>query len=175
MPYRLETRNRFLQFHIIAVMIGEGNVRLRLELLWWVLTLLLTAIFMLPIFLVVKGYPFPGTNALFIIFLISATRYIFMLKQSWIAYREWPKLAIIASSAILFFVLITSLGDFNSFVREEGLQDLVSHLPVGKQRMYIRYIHNEMLFFGVGSVICSIVLPIRMLISIWRRRNTGGV
>jgi hypothetical protein len=38
-----------------------------------------------------------------------------------------------------------------------------------------QYIRSEFLFFGVGSVIVSILLPFRMIISVWRTKNKGTV
>jgi len=32
-----------------------------------------------------------------------------------------------------------------------------------------------MIFFGVGGIITGIILPFRMIISLWRMRNKGTV
>lgn len=156
-------------------MLQESRLKLRLEFLWWVFTILVAAAILIPIYQYIPTYPFFQLNFIFILIFITFTRYIFLLKHTWLARREWPKLIILGSSTILIFVLITSLGDFNSYVREIGLQELVTDLPVHRQQKFIRFIHNEMIFFGVGSVLSAIALPLRMLISIWRGRNTGGV
>lgn len=145
------------------------------EILWWIFTLLVIFAVLSPIEAKVPGFPFYGTNVIFIVCFISFTRYIFLLRQSLFARLEWVKFLILASSAILIFILITSLGDFNSYIREIGLQDMVSYLPNEEQRSMVRYMHNEMIFFGVGAVVSAIALPFRLLISIWRGRNTGGV
>lgn len=145
------------------------------EIFWWIFTLLVIFAALSPIEAKVPAFPFFGTNMIFIACFITFARYIFLLRHSWFAKLEWVKLLIIASSAILIFILITSLGDFNSYVREIGLQDLVSYLPHEEQKAMMRYMHNEMILFGVGAVVSAIALPVRMLISIWRGRNTGGV
>ena len=69
----------------------------------------------------------------------------------------------------------TALSDFRNYVDERGLQTLVNHLHVTKQTRIIEYIKNEMIFFGVGGIITGIILPFRMIISLWRMRNKGTV
>ena len=81
----------------------------------------------------------------------------------------------IAIAAIMFFVMSTAMSDFNNFLEEKGLQTLVTHLHVEAQSNVINYIKSEMIFFGVGSVIAGIILPFRMLISLWRMKNRGTV
>lgn len=81
----------------------------------------------------------------------------------------------IAISVILFFVMSTALSDFNNFLDIEGLQTLVTHLHVRQQSNMINYMKSEMLFFGVGSIIAGILLPFRMIVSLWRMRNRGTV
>jgi hypothetical protein len=71
--------------------------------------------------------------------------------------------------------MTTGLGDFHNFLEERGLQTLVTHLHVTKQTSVINYIKSEMIFFGVASIIAGLILPIRMIVSLWRMRNRGTV
>jgi hypothetical protein len=111
----------------------------------------------------------------FIVIAITFTRYAFLLRHTFIARMLWPKLFILAISAILIFILIMALGDFTNFLDEKGLQLLVDHLPIQKQYRVMKYIQGEMTFFGVASVFSAFLLSLRMLISIWRMRNRGTV
>jgi hypothetical protein len=52
---------------------------------------------------------------------------------------------------------------------------LVEDLDVMKQTQCINYIKHEMIFFGVGSLITGVWLPLRMIRSLWRMRNKGTV
>jgi len=88
---------------------------------------------------------------------------------------EWIKVFIIAVSAILFFIMTTALSDFHNFLDEQGLQTLVEHLNVNAQTRLMNYMKSEMIFFGVGAIISGLILPFRMLISLWRVRNRGTV
>jgi hypothetical protein len=145
------------------------------ELLWWVFTLLVIAIVLFPIWDNTKGFPFYGQNALLIAIFITFTRYIFFLPITFIARMKWIKVAVILTAAIFFFIMSTALSDFRNFVDEKGLQTLVTHLHVTKQTSIIEYIKNEMIFFGVGGIITGFILPGRMIMSLWRMRNSGTV
>ncbi len=146
-----------------------------IELLWWVFTGLVLMIILFPIWESAPAYPFFFSNALMIIMFITFTRYIFLLPVTFIARLKWIKVFIIAVAVLFFFVSATALSDFRNFLDEKGLQTLVSHLTVQEQSSMISYMKNEMIFFGVGSIIAGIVLPFRMIKSLWRMRNKGTV
>lgn len=152
-----------------------NHQKLKVEIIWWIFTAVLTFIILLPILQKAPSYPFFPENAFFIIAAVTFTRYIFLLPITLISHLKWIKLAMIAIAAILFFVMSTALSDFRNFLDERGLQTLVTHLHVTEQTRVINYIKNEMIFFGVASVISGIVLPFRMLKSLWRMRNRGTV
>ncbi len=149
--------------------------KITVELLWWVFTAVVVVLVMLPIWLRVPAFPFDAQNILLITLFITFSRYIFFLPLTLIARLKWIKVFIIAAAGILFFVMTTAIGDFRNFLDEKGLQTLVDNLHVTEQTRMMTYIKNEMLFFGVGSIITGILLPIRMIISLWRMRNSGRV
>jgi len=39
------------------------------------------------------------------------------------------------------------------------------------QNAISKYIKNEVLLFGVGAVVAAIILPLRLLISVWKDFN----
>jgi len=149
--------------------------KLTVELLWWAFTFIVVSIVMLPIWTDAPGFPFTIQNILLIIFFITFTRYIFFLPITLIARAKWIKVAIILSAALFFFVTVTALMDFRNFMDERGLQTLVDDLDVMQQTKCINYIKHEMIFFGVGSLITGALLPMRMIRSLWRMKNTGKV
>lgn len=146
-----------------------------LEILWWFFTGLVVIIVLYPIWEKVPKYPFFLQNTFFIIALITFSRYIFLLPITLIARLKWIKVFIIAVAVLFFFIMSTALGDFRNFLDEKGLQTLVSHLHVTEQTRMIHYMKNQMIFFGVGSIIAGIILPMRMIMSLWRMRNKGTV
>ncbi|HZV69281.1 MAG TPA: hypothetical protein VFG10_07035 [Saprospiraceae bacterium] len=149
--------------------------KINVELIWWLFTFLLTAIVLLPILTNVPRYPFFFQNFILIASFVTFTRYIFLLPITLIARKKWIKVFIIAVSAILFFIMTTALSDFHNFLDEQGLQTLVEHLNVKTQTRLMNYMKSEMIFFGVGAIISGLILPFRMLISLWRVRNRGTV
>lgn len=151
------------------------NEKLRVELIWWFFTLILAIAVLIPIWRHAPSFPFIAENIFFVAAFVTFTRYIFLLPTTLIARRKWIKVFIIAVAAILFFVMSTGLGDFHNFLEEKGLQTIVTHLHVRKQSSVINYIKSEMIFFGVGSIIAGIILPLRMIVSLWRMRNRGTV
>ena len=149
--------------------------KIKIEILWWVFTGVLILGVLFPIWLKAPLFPFFIENTILIAAFVTFTRYIFLLPSTLIARLKWIKVIIIAVAAILFFVLTTALGDFNNFLEEEGLQTIVPHLHVKEQKRMMNYIQNEMIFFGVGSIISGVILPFRMIVSLWRMRNRGTV
>jgi len=149
--------------------------KIKVEFIWWVFTFILAVLVLLPIWLNAPLFPFFYQNIILIAAFVTFTRYIFLLPITLIARQKWIKVFIIAVSAILFFVMTTALGDFNNFLEEEGLQTLVGHLHVKEQTRMMHYIKSEMIFFGVGSIISGVILPFRMIISLWRVMNRGTV
>jgi hypothetical protein len=145
------------------------------EIIWWIFTAVVIFIILLPIKENVKDFPFYFQNILLIVAFITFSRHIFFLNLSFIARKKWIKVAIILIAPLFFFIASTALGDFRNFMDEKGLQSLVDHMHVTKQTSMIRYMKHEMIFFGVGSIITGILLPIRMIISLWRMRNKGTV
>jgi len=62
---------------------------------------------------------------------------------------------------------------------EQGKQDFFKpemiKEAVSKNRLenVVNYVRSEMLFFGVGSIIVAIIMPFRMVMSVWRTYNTA--
>ena len=154
---------------------GHNRHILLIEGLWILVTLLVIAIVLFPILDGAPAYPFFVQNGLFIAAFITFSRYIFFLPISPIAHRKWIKVGGILGSVILVFVLATALGDYRNYIDEVGLQTLVEELPVTRQTSLVSYMKNEMVFFGVGSIITAILLTFRLIVSLWRMRNSGRV
>jgi hypothetical protein len=75
----------------------------------------------------------------------------------------------------MFFYFMDSLYDFQRFLDEDGLISLMGSLNIDQQYGLAKYIRYEKLFFGTGAMVTIIMLPIRMIVSIWRVRNRGTV
>ena len=150
----------------------QSRLKLKLELLWWVFTAILTMAVLAPIYINKLSFPFYLSNIVFIVVFVTVTRYVFLLKHTWLVRMKWLKVALILGSVIIIFVLSTHMIDFSNYLKEVGLHEVVSDLPVDKQFPMIRYIQREVIFFGAGGIVAMIVLPFRMLISLRRRQHT---
>lgn len=144
-----------------------------LELIWWAFTSLVVIGFLLPIYTNTNTYYYRNLNILFIVTFITLTRYIFLLPITWLSYREVVKVILIFCSPVVVFLLVQEVNSFQTFIDEYGWEIIIGNLSAPTLASLSKYIHAELLFFGVGSVISAFLLPIRLIVSIWRVRNLG--
>ena len=145
------------------------------EFIWWVITAIIAYAVLYPITKAVYNFPFLMTNVIFVIVFITFTRYIFLLKHTFLAKRQLIKIGIVFLCIPLLFFLIQELNYFQTFLDERGVEHFLRHLPLPQQEALGGYIRSELLLFGTGSIICTILLPLRMIISVWRTHNKGTV
>lgn len=143
----------------------------RLELLWWMITAVIAVLIFWPIVSKLPDYPFFWPNLAFVLVFITLTRYIFLLRYTFIAKWRNLKVAVIFLCILGIFLLVQEINLFQTFLDEHGIEAIVGNLPKAEQHNMITYIRSEMLLFGVGSVISCIVFPLRLVVSIWRRWN----
>jgi len=152
------------------------NSKLTFEFVWIVFTVLLCVLILLPIYNNLGNtYPFYTENIIFIIAAITFIRYIFLLKFHWLANTTYPKVAIIFLSIPIIMYLVDNVYDFQAFIDEEGLYSILENFAVEKQRSLGSYIKTQMIFFWTAAVISAVLLPMRMIISLWRQKNRGTV
>ena len=154
------------------------RLKLSLELVWWLVTALIVLAVMFPMLRIFKSYPFLWSNVAFIVIFVTFSRYILLLKNTFLARLTWLKVLLIAICIPLVFNLISTFYAFQIFIDEEGTQSLFSlqylreQVPLLNQESMANYIRTETIFFAVGSIITTILMPIRMIRSIWRTYNT---
>ena len=153
----------------------KSTLTLKVELLWWLVTLWVIFGVMFPIYSKLDDYPFWVENIVFIVVFITFTRYIFLLKHTFLAYQQKLKVALFFIAMWLLFYLIDAINHFQTTIDEAGLEPIFQHLPLVDKTSLSHYVRNELTLFGVGSAIATIVFMFRMLISIWRVRNRGTV
>ena len=153
----------------------QNKLIFRLEIIWWLVTIILVGGVLFPIFQAIEYYPFLWINVAFIVIFVTLARYIFLLKHTFLAKRQWVKFALTLLCLPLVFWLIGRINHFQTYLDEEGLESFLSILELERQAALGSYIRNEMIFFGVGAIISAVIFPIRMIISFWRTRNRGTV
>lgn len=153
----------------------SDKLKIALELIWWILTAIVVWAVLYPIHKAMYVWPFETVNIFFVVLLITLSRYIFLLKHTFISDRQVLKIVLLLLMFPLGFVLIEQVNKFLVFIEERTWEPLTGHLPVAQQPAIEQYIWGEMLFFGVGSIIAAGVFAGRMMLSIWRTRNRGTV
>lgn len=153
----------------------QKALSLRLEILWWVVTALLVVAILFPIYNHIDDYPFWKSNTLFIIAFVTLTRYIFLLKHTFLAKRQKLKVVLFFVSIPVIFYLINEINYFQTFLDERGVEPIIGNLPLAQRNTLAQFIKTEMLLFGVGSVVAAVLFPFRMLMSVWLLRNRGRV
>ncbi len=153
----------------------KNSLLLALELLWWFITAMVVVAVLYPIQKAMHVWPFKVSNIVFIAVFLTLARYTFLLQHTFVARRQVLKIALMLLMFPLVFALIDGMHTFMNYVEERGWDTLTGHLPMGQKAAIERYIWNEMLFFGVGSIIAAPVFAGRLMMSIWRTRNRGTV
>lgn len=148
---------------------------LRLEFIWWTVTILLAVCILLPLRAYWNTYPFLWSNIIFILAFITITRYIFLLPYTFLAHRQGLKVFLFFLCIPMVFLLIQELNHFQLFLDYNGIEALLGRPRQKLDDSLINYTYSEMLLFGVGSVISGIIFPFRLLLSVWRKRNKGTV
>ena len=145
-----------------------------LELLWWVITLVIIGGVLFPIYRVAPDYPFWGSNIAFIVVAVTTARYIFLLRHTWLAYREKAKLGLMLLTLPLLAYLVNEINYLQTYLDENTFESFLGYLPNNRLLSMTKYIRSEMLFFGTAAIIGSVVLFFRLLRSIWLVRNRPG-
>ena len=144
------------------------------ELTWVAITIVLLAMVLMPIIMSVgNAYPFYIENILVVIIAVTFSRYIFLLKHHWISGSRWYKLFFIFFPIVVFFFLLDSFYDFQRFCDEEGIRSIMSDLHASQQGNLAIYIRTEMVLFWAAAFLSNLIMPFRMIISIWRKINKG--
>lgn len=154
-------------------MASSSRLRLYLNLLWVLLTLAVVAAFSAPLWLNDIEFPFLTSLVAFIVVFMVAVRYIFFLRHSWLASRQYVKAGLVIVCIWGVFLLVNALHDFRTYADDTGLESVMGHLPDVEYTALSQFTRNAVVFFGVASVIATGVLLIRLVISIWRWHNHG--
>ena len=150
-----------------------SKIHIRLELIWWVFTILLVVGVVYPIVNTLEVYPFYLINIIYVITFVTLARYTFLLKFTFLPKHQVLKQVFIFSCIPFVFYLVQELNQFQTFLDEEGWDGIVGQLPYGQRNSMINYIRSEMILFGVGSIISAVVFAFRLILSVWRMRNRG--
>lgn len=153
---------------------------LYLEIIWWIITAIVVYFVMNPIWSAVEGFEYQWINVFFIVILITYARHIFLLKYTFLAFTSTRfRIGMIFLSLPLVFFIIQMFFDFQTYLDNGGNGELFNNLKISmtqiEQGNLLQYIHTEMSFFGIGAAITGLLLPLRMMLSIWRENNEESI
>lgn len=144
-----------------------------LEGLWWILTAFVVLAVLYPIYQHMYLWVFRDLNIVFVVALITLSRYIFLLEHTFLAKRQYLKQALFFAMVPLVFYLVWRVNTFLRYVEDNTWEPVTGHLPALERKSVENYLWVEMIFFGVGSAFAGSVFAARLLISIWRTHNRG--
>ncbi len=156
---------------LTCTFIEDMTKRLLVELLWLVATLVLIIMIMLPVYQNAQNFDFFKANIASIFLFVTFTRYIFLLRHTFLYRNKWPKGILFFLCIPIFLFLMDGVFEFQSFLDDNGAGIFYEHLTFNKQKSLGAYTRSEFIFFGVASLVATIVLPIRLIISTWRDIN----
>ena len=177
LPFFLRTSISLLIFLLLGiknenVMVAtQRNLQIRLEIIWWIFTLVLVLGVLLPIWLNAPNFPFFIPNIIFIVGFVTLARYTFLLKHTFLARLQYIKLITMFLMIPLIFYLVSEIHDFQTYIDEKGWVAIFGAFDPGTMKPFASYIHTEYLLFGVGSITAAVVLVGRLIVSIWRVHN----
>lgn len=147
-----------------------------LEIVWWVSTIVLAFLIILPIYTAVgDDFLFYIENVVAIVVFATLTRWLFVLRHTFFGWNIKVKVVILFLMIPLFFICYDNLIDFQSYIDEEDIMNMVKSLPTLEQPKMAKYIKYEYVFFGVAALMTILMTPFRMVISVWRQLNKGTV
>ncbi len=146
-----------------------------LELVWWAITAVLVTAIMYPIWASGADYPVNWQNIMFIVIFITLTRYMFLLKYTFLAKIQWLKVFFILITVPVLFLLIEQHNLFQTNLDNIGPEYLTKGVPDAQILKIADYAKKEFTFFSVGSILAMLAFMVRMLISVWRLKNKGTV
>lgn len=151
------------------------NKKIQLEIIWWIITALVIILVMFPIWSEVgTSFRYNNSNIMSVFIFMVNTRLLFLLRHTYISNNALMKIIFVLLSIPLFVYFMDRINEFQTFVDENGDTALLPtyDASVASLTKYIRY---EYLFFAVAAIMTVVMIPFRMILSLWRTRNRGTV
>lgn len=149
--------------------------KLSLEAMWWLATAIIVGLVMYPILSATTRHPAPWQNIAYIVAAVTFSRYLFLLPTTLIAKNQRSKVIFMFICLPLIPVFWVWLTEFRSFIDERNVEDLLPDVMPEDHAGLLGYLNSEMIFFCMAAIISAILLPIRLVISLWRTYNRGTV
>ena len=150
-------------------------MKLLLEGIWWLITAIIVSLVMYPIWSNFPEFKFNVVNIVNITAFVTFTRYIFLLKYTFIAKMEKVKIGFVLFTLMIVIAITTQIQSFNVWIDGGDPDVLLSSVGKSSAReSLLNYIKSEFLFFVIAAIVAAIVLAGRLMVSVWSVRNRGG-
>jgi len=139
------------------------------EILWVIIAALLAiAVLALPI-LNAGEFQYQWENAAVIFGFITLLRLIFFHKQAiWLRPKPMKAIVCVAMVPVFLFTVLT-INNVQTHVDAHGFAGLFGIVESESLIQWGRYIRNEVVFFGAALLICALILPVVLIIEVWRQ------
>lgn len=161
--------------------LGKQRVgKLLMELVWWVLTGIVVWLVTRPLWSEFIRYEYIHYLILFMVIFITYTRYLFLLKYTFLSHFQVGKFILIFASIPLAFYLIGLFFNYQDFLerQSEGMEEyriyFRSDMTFDEHGEVLKYLSKVYSFFALSAVIVVVVAPFRLLLSFWRVYNKVG-
>ena len=145
------------------------------EILFGIMAIVIAVLVMHPIHdYYGDNFVYYESNYAFIVLFITYTRYLFLLRFTPFSHNLWIKLILVFASIPLMLWLVDDTYDFRRMLEEVGLEPLVQSNNLETRLSLARYAKYEYLFFSTSAIITIVLMPFRMVVSIWKVRNKRG-
>ncbi len=144
-----------------------------IEILWWLFTLVLIGAVCFPIYRKDIDFPYWIYLVISIILFVQFIRMLFLMRIHPIRPFQVLKVVLMLLCIPIVFLLYNQLLAFQSDFDDGLVNALVDKFSLVERNRLLNYIRHTVLFFGVGAVLMSVLLPFRLLLSVWHEHNKG--
>lgn len=154
--------------------------KLLMELVWWLLTGVVAWLVTRPLWSEFVQYQYIYELILFIAILITYTRYLFLLKYTFLSHFQVGKFILIFASIPLVFYLIGLFFGYQDFLerQSEGMEEYQIYfradMTFSEHGEVLKYLSKVYSFFALTAIMVAIAAPFRLLVSFWRVYNKVG-
>jgi len=141
--------------------------------MWIISAAIFAVIVLVPLYFKAEAFPFFADNFISVFAFFTYVRMMFFVSSSMLSLHIGVKLFFLATAVPVTFMLIDRFNNFQTYLDNNGTMPFFGYLHDHQQISLELYLRNEMLLFGVGAIVSSVIFPIFLVISIWLYRNKG--
>jgi len=96
-------------------------------------------------------------------------RLLFFHKQApWLSPKPMKAVVCVAMVPLFLFTVLT-INNVQTFVDANGFAALFSLEETDAFIEWGKYVRNEVVFFGAALLICALILPVVLIVEVWKQ------